>query len=157
MQVSKNIAKHIREIHFGKNWTASSMKLQLDDITWEEAVQKVKDCNTIATLVYHVNYYITHVLSALRGGPFNAQDKFNFDNHSITNEADWKSLLDRIWHEAEEFANEVEKLPDSVWDKPFLDEKYGSYYRNIHGIIEHLHYHLGQIVFIKKWIRYKSA
>jgi hypothetical protein len=30
-------------------------------------------------------------------------------------------------------------------------EKYGNYYRNIHGIIEHIHYHLGQIVLIEKY------
>ena len=31
-------------------------------------------------------------------------------------------------------------------------EKYGNYFRNLTGIIEHLHYHLGQIVLIKKLI-----
>jgi len=28
--------------------------------------------------------------------------------------------------------------------------KYGNYFRNIVGVIEHIHYHLGQIVLIKK-------
>jgi len=33
-----------------------------------------------------------------------------------------------------------------------MEEKYGNYYRNFHGIIEHCHYHLGQIVLIKKML-----
>jgi len=41
-------------------------------------------------------------------------------------------------------------LPESKLSETFLDEKYGNYYRNIHGIIEHTHYHLAQIVLIKK-------
>ena len=35
----------------------------------------------------------------------------------------------------------------------FGNEKYGTYYENIQGVIEHLHYHLGQIVVVKKIIR----
>ena len=34
--------------------------------------------------------------------------------------------------------------------KEFFHEKYGNYYRNLHGVIEHAHYHLGQIALIKK-------
>jgi hypothetical protein len=36
----------------------------------------------------------------------------------------------------------------SIWNA-----KYGNYYRNLHGIIEHTHYHLGQIVLIKKLLK----
>lgn len=32
----------------------------------------------------------------------------------------------------------------------FVEEKYGSYYRNIDAMIEHSYYHLGQIVLINK-------
>ncbi len=45
---------------------------------------------------------------------------------------------------------QIEQLPESKLWETFSDEKYGNYYRNIHGIIEHSHYHLGQIVLIKK-------
>ena len=34
----------------------------------------------------------------------------------------------------------------------FVDEKYGTYSRNINGILEHSYYHLGQIVLIKKLV-----
>ncbi|MDB5278699.1 MAG: hypothetical protein JWR61_3654 [Ferruginibacter sp.] len=65
---------------------------------------------------------------------------------------DWEQLLDKIWKEAEAFAGLVEQLPEAkLWDD-FADGKYGNYYRNITGIIEHLHYHLGQLVLIKKML-----
>jgi hypothetical protein len=58
--------------------------------------------------------------------------------------------LDKTWADVENFASLIEQLPESrLWEN-LADEKYGSCYRNIHGIIEHTHYHLGQIVLIKK-------
>jgi len=47
-------------------------------------------------------------------------------------------------------ADLTEALPESRLQETFADEKYGNYYRNLHGLIEHTHYHLGQIVLIKK-------
>ncbi len=59
-------------------------------------------------------------------------------------------MLDKTWTDAETFATLIEQLPeDKLWEN-FSDKKYGIYYRNLHGIIEHIHYHLGQIVLIKK-------
>ena len=44
----------------------------------------------------------------------------------------------------------IEQLADEKLDSSFVDEKYGTYQRNIEGMIEHSYYHLGQIVLIKK-------
>jgi len=41
-------------------------------------------------------------------------------------------------------------------DAIFVLEKYGTYRRNIEGMIEHAYYHLGQISLIKKMIIGKS-
>ena len=59
-------------------------------------------------------------------------------------------MLDKTWRDAENFAGLVEQLPEHKLWEDFTDKKYGNYYSNIHGIIEHNHYHLGQIVLIKK-------
>jgi hypothetical protein len=58
--------------------------------------------------------------------------------------------LDKTWKDAETFAGLIERLPESRLGETFADEKYGNYYRNIQGVIEHTHYHLGQIVLLKK-------
>jgi hypothetical protein len=34
-------------------------------------------------------------------------------------------------------------MNDSVLDQPFVDEIFGSYWRNIEAVIEHSYYHLG--------------
>ena len=150
MNVTAQIAKHFRQIHFGGNWTSVNLKETLTDVDWQQATMKMYSFNTIATLVYHMNYYVSEVLKVLKGEPLNAHDKFSFDHPPIESQEDWNKLLDKTWADAENFAILVEQMPeDKLW-KIFTDEKYGNYYRNIHGIIEHTHYHLGQIVLLKK-------
>ncbi len=150
MSLTVQIAKHFRENFFGGNWTSSNLKEHLADVTWEQATTKVYSFNTIATLVFHINYYVRAVLKVLQGESLNASDKYSFDHPPILSKKDWEKLLDKTWSDAENFAGLIEQLPESkLWDD-FSDNKYGNYYRNLQGIIEHTHYHLGQIVLIKK-------
>ncbi|MDP4262403.1 MAG: DUF1572 domain-containing protein [Bacteroidota bacterium] len=150
MSLTEQIAKHFRQVYFGGNWSSVNLKETLADVGWQQATTKVYSFNTIATLVYHTNYYVNEVLKVLKGEPLNAHDKFSFDHPPIESREDWNNLLDKTWDDAENFAALIEQLPESKLWVSFADEKYGNYYRNIHGIIEHTHYHLGQIVLIKK-------
>lgn len=55
MNLMGQIAKHLKEVHFGVNWTWSNLKDNLADITWQQATTQVYSFNSIATLVYHMN------------------------------------------------------------------------------------------------------
>jgi hypothetical protein len=150
MNLTTQIAKHLREVHFGGNWTSSNLKSHLAGITWQQATTKVYSLNTIAALVYHMNYYVSAILKVLQGGPLDARDKYSFDLPSILSQEDWEGLLNKTWTDAQNLATLIEQLPESKLAETFADEKYGNYYRNLHGLIEHIHYHLGQIVLVKK-------
>ena len=150
MNWTAQIARHFREVHFGGNWTSVNLKDSLAGITWQQATTKLYSLNTIAALVYHINYYVSAVLKVLEGGPLDAHDKYSFDLPLIQSREDWEKLLNKTWTDAKNFADLIEQLPGSKLENDFSEKKYGSYYRNLHGIIEHTHYHLGQIVLIKK-------
>jgi hypothetical protein len=152
MNLTAQIANHLRAVYFGGNWTSVNLKEALADVTWQHATTRVDSLNTIATLVYHTNYYISAVSKVLQGAPLNAKDKYSFDHPPIRSQEDWKNLMDQTWKDVENFASLVEQLPESKLAETFVEEKYGNYYRNLHGIIEHTHYHLGQIVLIKKML-----
>ena len=153
MNLSTQIAKHFKDVHFGGNWTSVNLKQTLENVDWKQATTKVYSFNTIAVLVYHINYYVSVVTKVLQGGSLDAHDKFSFDLAPIQSQEDWEKLLNKMWTEAANFAKLVEQLPESKLGEVFSNEKYGSYYRNLHGIIEHTHYHLGQIVLIKKLLQ----
>lgn len=150
MSLTKQIAKHFRDVHFGGNWTVSNLKDTLANVTWRQATTKVATLNTIAALVYHVNYFVRAVLKVMQGGPLDAHDKYSYDVPSIESQEEWDRLVEGTLSDAESLAALIEQMPESKLWETLVDEKYGNYYRNIHGIIEHTHYHLGQIALIKK-------
>jgi uncharacterized damage-inducible protein DinB len=154
MSLNKQLAKHFRDIHFGGNWTCSNLRDNLADVTWQEATTKVYDFNTIATLAFHVSYFVEAALKVLQGEPLNAHDQYSFDHPPIHSQQDWDRFRENLWLGAETFASLVEEMPESMFWEDFADKKYGNYYRNISGIIEHMHYHLGQIALIKRIIRH---
>jgi uncharacterized damage-inducible protein DinB len=156
MTIVHQIAKHFREVYFGGNWTSVNLKDTLADINWQDATTKVYNLNSIASLVFHINYYVAPVLKVLQGEPLVASDKFSFGIAAITSENDWQKLLKRIFKEAELLASQIEKLDEAILFENFTDAKYGSYYKNLHGIIEHTYYHLGQISLIQKILKEKT-
>lgn len=147
------IAARLREVLLNGRWIANTnYKEHIESVTWEQATQKVGDLNTIAALTYHINYYLAGLLHVFDGGALEIRDAYSFNAPPIQSETDWKQLVADFLNNAERFANEVEKMPDSMFDQPFVEEKYGNYLRNIEGVIEHSYYHLGQLSLLKKMI-----
>jgi hypothetical protein len=153
MELSNQIANRFREVLFNGKWIANTnYKDQLSNVTWEQATHKVRSLNTIAALTYHINYYVAGVLNVFEGGSLDIRDKFSFDLPEIKSKEDWDNLRNDLWVNSEKFAKHIEKMSEKKLEESFVDEKYGSYRRNIEGMIEHSYYHLGQISLIKKMI-----
>jgi hypothetical protein len=98
-----------------------------------------------------MNYYLHVVSNRVQGKPLEGKHEDSFRHPPIQSKEDWDKLVSKTWADAETFANFIEELPEArLWD--VFSEKYGTVYRNIQGVIEHNHYHLGQIVVLKKII-----
>jgi hypothetical protein len=93
------------------------------------------------------------VLNVLEGGPLEIRDRYSFDMKPLQSEAEWDAMRDALWNDAEKFAQRVGEMPDNQLWSAFADEKYGNFYRNLGGMVEHCDYHLGQVVMLKKLIR----
>ncbi len=153
MTRNTKLSERIREVLLDGKWIANTnFKDQLLNISLEQAIQKVDGLNTIAMLTFHVNYYMAGILNVLNGGELEINDKYSFELPEIRSEKDWEIMVSEFIKNAEEFADKIEKLDESILDKPFAEEKYGSYLRNLEGFIEHSYYHLGQISIIKKMV-----
>ncbi len=153
MSISKSSAAHLYTVYFGGNWTSVNYQDVLSEISWKQAITKVKTFNSIAELVFHTNYFISGVSEVLKGGNLKIKDKFSFDCPKITSEEEWKNLVQKSLKDARIFSELIENLSEEKLEDIFVEEKFGNYFSNIHGIIEHCHYHLGQIVILKKLIQ----
>lgn len=152
------LANRLREVLLDGRWIANTnIKEQITNTSREEAVCEIEGLNSIALLTFHINYYLKGILNVFNGGSLDIRDKFSFEMPEITSEADWNHLVTELIENANMFANWVEQMDDDLLKKPFVDEKYGSYLRNIEGVIEHSYYHLGQVSLIKKLIKKRKT
>lgn len=152
MILSQQISKHLRELYVGGNWTSVSFKQTLENVTWQEATTQFHSCNTIASLMHHSTYYCRKISNVLKGGALDANDKESFNTPVITSNEEWDRFKQAMFDDAETLASLIENLSEKIYHKTFVSSEYDSYYKNLHGVIEHAHYHLGQIVILKKLI-----
>ena len=153
MESSKQLAERFRGVVLNGKWIANiNFKEAIEDLSWQEATDRIGDHNSIAALTFHVNYYVAGVLNVFKGGNLEIRDKYSFDFEEITSQEQWDDLRKALLNNSEEFARQVEVMSEEMLDSHFVDEKYGSYRRNIEGMIEHCYYHLGQVALLKKLI-----
>lgn len=147
------LANRLREVLLNGKWIANTnFREQILSVSFDQASEKVDNLNTIVLLTFHINYYLRGILNVFNGGTLEIKDKFSFNLPENLTESDWKELVNDFLNNSELFARYVEEMEDSLLDQPFVDEKYGSYLRNIEGVIEHSYYHLGQVSLVRKLI-----
>jgi hypothetical protein len=155
--MNNDLANRLKEVLLNGKWIANTnFKDQITSITWEQAVEKVENLNTIAMLTFHINYYLKGLLNVFEGGNLEIKDKYSFDMPEIKSESNWNSLVNDFLSNAEKFINHVEKMDENLLIQPFVKEEYGSYLRNIEAQIEHCYYHLGQVSLINKMIKQRK-
>lgn len=154
--IGQQLANQFREVILNGTWIANTnYKNQLEGLDYKIATSQVDSLNTIAVLAQHIHYYIKGINNVFDGGNLEIRDIYSFDFNPIESQSQWEEFLVQFWNDAEEFATHVEKMSDEKLKEPFVDEKYGSYIRNIDGMIEHSYYHLGQISLINKLLKNK--
>lgn len=153
MTTNKYLANRLREVLLEGKWIANTnFKEQITNTSWQQAIQKIENLNSIALLTFHINYYIKGLLNVFEGGDLEIKDKYSFDLPEIKSETDWNNLVNEFISNSEKFIHHIEHLDDKLLNQAFVKEEYGSYMRNIEAQIEHSYYHLGQISLIKKMI-----
>lgn len=154
MDKSQALAKRFREVMINGKWISNTnFKEQTETLSLKQATTPIGSLNTVALLCFHINYYIAGVLQVFKGGKLEIRDKYSFEMASLNSETDWVKLRQELFDNSEAFALHVEAMREEQLASAFVDEKYGTYERNIEGMIEHAYYHLGQVVIINKMIR----
>lgn len=150
MRLAIHLARQVRWAFFGENWCGVSLRGTLEGLTVAQAIRSQPHSHSIAELTFHIGYYFEGIGAVLRGGLLEIKDAYSFNMPKIQTESEWQALLAHVWQVAEDFIQLVETLPDEQLAGTFVEERYGDYQRNLTGVVEHLYYHLGQIVLLKK-------
>jgi len=153
MENSKQLSNRFTEVMLNGKWIANTnYHDQLSNLNFQQATKRLDSLITIAILSQHVNYYISGLLDVFKGRPLLIRDADSFDFPKVNSEKEWENCIAELLNNSKEFAKYIEAMTEAELDAIFVKEEYGTFRRNIEGVIEHCYYHLGQISLIKKMI-----
>ena len=153
MKLTSLIAQHLVEVHEGNNWTDVNLADTLKDVTAEEAVILTNASpNTIASLLHHITFWNRLMIKRMQGIDVFVDEKNGYDTPPIQTEEDWQQLQIDNNLSAHELAASIAAFDENLLFESLILGK-SSAYKNLQGTVEHVHYHLGQMVILKKLIK----
>lgn len=148
---SAHLSNRIREVLLDGKWIANTHFAEATEgIDLAVATKRIGDHNSIATLTFHLNYYLAGILRVMEGGPLDIHDRYSFDMPPLRGEADWQQLRRELLSNAAAMVKHVASMSDAQLREGFVKPEYGTWERNIEGLVEHSYYHLGQISLLRK-------
>ncbi|HVX50348.1 MAG TPA: DinB family protein, partial [Chitinophagaceae bacterium] len=144
MAITPLVAQHVEEVVHG-NWTEIHFDDAIADVTYTEAVTLPPGIiNSIAMLVNHLQFYNNIVIQRLAGENPVIDNANGFAVGKLT-ENDWQQLKSNALNSFKKLADAVRQLTDeNILMQPA--GWHNTVYKTLHGVSEHAHYHLGQIV-----------
>lgn len=153
MKITEFIAQHIVEAFEGGNWTEVSLSDVLVDVDYREATTVTKaSYNTIAALLHHLTFYNDVVSMRLMGIDPVIDEINGFNVPSIKSEEEWMQLKDAAYASVHNLADKIRKFPEERLTEQTVPGL-STYYKTLHGIAEHAHYHIGQMFLIKRLVK----
>lgn len=157
MNIQTQIAQHLLQVTEGDNWTDVNIADTIKDISVEEATHRTEASpNTIASLIHHLSYWNRIIIQRINGIKPNIPESNGFDMPALKTDQDWGNLKKDHFASVHELADAILKVDEARLEQPILPD-YSSVYKNLQGTVEHIHYHLGQIVILKKLVRAKAV
>lgn len=153
MQLTHLLAQHLKNVYEGNNWTDVNISDTIKDINWQQAQQKTAgSSNTIASLLHHLYYWNEILMQRMKGETPVIPQANGFDVPPLNNEEDWNALKEKTHQSFMQLSEAIKSFPEEKLPDNYAPTIPSTYYRNFQGIVEHAHYHLGQIVILKKLI-----
>ena len=153
MNIAEHIARHLRDVYAGQNWTEVNLQTTLEDITYEEASQVTPaSVNTIAGLVHHLAFWNRVMAQRIAGIRVEIPESNGYDSSQLTDADHWHNLKKDCFQSGKHLADVISVLSADQLQQEILPG-YPTAYKSLQGCVEHVHYHLGQIVILKQLVR----
>lgn len=143
----KYYVRQLTQVYEGGNWNDESYLGKLKSMSEQTAfLQPYPGTHSVAELLWHCIYWRTVIIKRLQGDSDysnRTEKEQNFlSMHELKNKG-WSGLLSDLRKTQEELINILNSKTDDFLDAEYTPEFSNEY--NVEGIIQHDHYHLGQI------------
>ena len=153
MKETSRIGGLFMNLYNGHPWLDVTIVDTLKTISWEQAAAKVHPhLNSIWQIVIHMVSWRLNVRKRVNGEVIKTPENNYIQDHPQISEESWLHLLDELETSQQEWISFLQHADDSMLEGIYTVNKM-SYYEQIHGILQHDAYHLGQIVLLAKMQR----
>ncbi len=150
MSESKRVSNLYQSIYNGNPWLEVTLADTLSNVTAEQAYKKANpNLNTIWEIVNHLIQWRRNILRRVQGETVVTPDHNYFVPVLDSSEAAWEQSLQSLAKSQELWSACLSDFNDADFEKIDQNNNH-NFYEDIHGIIQHDVYHLGQIVILKK-------
>ncbi|MEO5890758.1 MAG: DinB family protein [Ferruginibacter sp.] len=149
MKETARIAKLLEDIYEGDPWIDVTLTGTLKNISPAGAANKIDPWNSIWEIVNHIISWRETVLQRVQGIVVDSPADNYFKPVTDQSENAWQRTLQDLKISQDKWNTFLEKMTEDDLEK-INPKNNSSYYNNIHGIIQHDAYHLGQIVLLAK-------
>lgn len=153
MKETKRISSLFEKLYAGSPWIDVTIKETLAGISAKEAASHPLDkCNSVWEIVNHLISWRLNVLRRVQGEVITTPSHNYIEEIVDTSEAAWQITLQQLEDSQEKWLTFLENFQEDDFEKVYPNNQM-NYYEHIHGIIQHDAYHLGQIVFLVKYLK----
>jgi uncharacterized damage-inducible protein DinB len=146
----QRIAVQLGNAYAGTAWHGPSLTEALTGVSAADAAaHPVRKAHSIWEIVHHLHAGYGVVSARLRGERADISDAEDWPPVPEPSEAAWKRDRADLDRRHQELVAQITHLQDAGLDAPIV-ANYSSVYRTLHGHIQHVAYHAGQMVLLRK-------
>lgn len=152
MSEVKRIGSQLKRAFAGQAWHGPSLQELLADVTFEQAAARpFPNIHSIWELVLHLEAWARTVTQCLEGQimPEQLPLEENWPPGESASETGWRDALAKLENGQRQLRDELRNLTDEKLEQIVPGRPY-SFYFMLHGTIQHILYHAGQIALLKK-------
>jgi uncharacterized damage-inducible protein DinB len=152
MSEVKRIGSQLKRAFAGQAWHGPSLQELLADVTFEQAAARpFPNIHSIWELVLHLEAWTRTVTQCLEGQimPEQLPMEENWPQGESASETAWRGALAKLENGQRKLRDALRNLTDEKLEQIVPGRPY-SFYFMLHGTIQHILYHAGQIALLKK-------
>jgi uncharacterized damage-inducible protein DinB len=150
MSTRELLSDQLTRAYWGGSWHGPALKEVLANVTPEMAHAKpLNGAHSIWELLLHIGAWETVCSARLRGIRTDAPDTGDFPAVPNAQSEDWAETLEVMDGGHKELLSQISALSDSKLGQTVIGTDYSIEFM-LHGVLQHLVYHTGQIALLSK-------
>ncbi|MEO6546783.1 MAG: DinB family protein [Ferruginibacter sp.] len=150
MKETARITELFEDLYDGEAWIGETLSGTIKNVSAKQAAGKITpQWNSIWEILIHLIRWRENVLQRVQGVITESPDHNYFWRVEDESEEAWSNTLVELEKSQQNWISFLHGMHEEDLEKVY-ERNNLSYYKNIHGIIQHDAYHLGQVIMLAK-------